>query len=531
MSALAATIGVWLADRLVLGSLQAIVLVALAWVACRRRGRLSAAMQAALWWAVTLKIVLVFAPLPAIRIPILPATPPSTGLALSTSSERVSPTMATAPVATADGTRVPWLLLVVGVWCVGTAWHAARLLVALSATRAMVERATRSDDDAETVGQLAAALGLSAVPEVRLSAEAVAPLVVGFRRPVVLMPMAATLTPDERLMALGHEFTHIRRRDLAWGWIPALAERLFFFHPLVRLAAREYATAREAACDAALVRALDLAPQDYGRLLVRFGVAGERIAWAAGGDSTSAASLRRRLDMLQHLSRSSRGGAWLTAAFMVMALVPSQLVARTAPAAPASILQSGSDVELPRLAPPRPAVAPQNAPADSRPEAAPAPVPQPESTTTVDFLNQRLAETDRLLQDLNATRAGGQALDDQKLLDSATQADLAIERARLAEAMARAEHAHAAQADQAVLAEGARQYAISEAERQLELAKRMQASQQRELERLLADQPELRQRLLRQQFEDLKVQLGVLAEMQKRLEKEAEQLKLQLNQK
>ena len=35
-------------------------------------------------------------------------------------------------------------------------------------------------------------------------------------------------------MALAHELMHVRRRDVLLGCLPALAERLYFFHPLVR---------------------------------------------------------------------------------------------------------------------------------------------------------------------------------------------------------------------------------------------------------------------------------------------------------
>ena len=38
-------------------------------------------------------------------------------------------------------------------------------------------------------------------------------------------PGRAAFTPNERAMALGHELMHVRRHDLALGWVPALAER------------------------------------------------------------------------------------------------------------------------------------------------------------------------------------------------------------------------------------------------------------------------------------------------------------------
>jgi hypothetical protein len=143
----------------------------------------------------------------------------------------------------------------------------------------------------------------------------------------VLLP-AGDFPADERTMMLCHELMHVRRRDLAWGWIPAAAARLFFFHPLAHLASREYLIAREAACDAAVVRALDVASADYARMLVRCGATSAEPALAAGGSSRSFTSLRRRLEMLHDMPahRPSRWG-WIIAA-AVAALVPLQLGAR-----------------------------------------------------------------------------------------------------------------------------------------------------------------------------------------------------------
>ena len=143
-------------------------------------------------------------------------------------------------------------------------------------------------------------------------------------------------------MTLCHELVHVRRHDLALGWVPALAERLFFFHPLARVAAREYLIAREAACDAAVLRALDVAPQEYGRLLLRFGVTRPEPGFSATGASSSTSSLRRRLDMLHHitLSRTSRRATWLLACIVALALLPFQLVART-PGEPAAVRDDG----------------------------------------------------------------------------------------------------------------------------------------------------------------------------------------------
>jgi len=156
--------------------------------------------------------------------------------------------------------------------------------------------------------------------------------VCGVWTPVVLLPTESrtTLSDNERTMTLCHELMHIRRRDLLLGWVPACAERLFFFHPMARLAAREYVTSREAACDAAAMRALDVAADDYGRLLIRLGIATTSPIIAAGGSPFSRSSLKRRLNMLEHHRFSNLPPRWRWAiAVLAAVLIPMQLVARS----------------------------------------------------------------------------------------------------------------------------------------------------------------------------------------------------------
>ena len=132
-------------------------------------------------------------------------------------------------------------------------------------------------------------------------------------------------------MAICHELAHVKRADLWLGCVPALAERLFFFHPLVRLAAREYALSREAACDSAVMDTLEVAPQDYGRLLLALGVSRPRTGLTAAGAAWSFPNLKRRIAMLQNQSaRSTRSRALAVAVvgLAITAMVPMQLAAR-----------------------------------------------------------------------------------------------------------------------------------------------------------------------------------------------------------
>jgi hypothetical protein len=187
---------------------------------------------------------------------------------------------------------------------------------------------------------LSARLSLGRMPAVRVSTDVETPLVIGFVRPIVLLPAAgfARLSDRQQQMSICHELVHIKRADLRWGCIPAVAEWLFFFHPCARLAAREYALAREAACDAAVIEALDAAPQEYGRLLVDLGVAQPRAGLAAAGASWSSSTLKRRLVMLNQLSTvssTSRLLAGVAVAIAAVSIVPVKLVARPAEPPPA----------------------------------------------------------------------------------------------------------------------------------------------------------------------------------------------------
>ena len=61
------------------------------------------------------------------------------------------------------------------------------------------------------------------------------PAVIGFFRPIVLLPMRALigLTPEQLEAVIAHELGHIKRFDVAVNFLQMIAETLFFFHPAV----------------------------------------------------------------------------------------------------------------------------------------------------------------------------------------------------------------------------------------------------------------------------------------------------------
>jgi beta-lactamase regulating signal transducer with metallopeptidase domain len=371
----------WVGERLLTGSVQGAAVVALVWLVCRNIGAIPASARACLWWLASLKLALALVPLPSLEVPLLPSYGPAEAghyvLGPAKAGRDVETTIASHPVdasrfsrlsgallpdpaalspASADeGVRSTepartsrvWLAVAIGLWLAGVAVLTLHLLRVYTRLRSVVRRSTPiGAEAAEIVDRLARLLALKKTPDVRVSDHVTTPLVAGLLRPTVLIPARAldTLSPGERAMAICHEFAHVRRHDLLLGWVPALAERLFFFHPLARLAAHEYVVAREAACDALVLRAMDVAPQAYGRMLVRLGVGGLDPAFMAAGSSPSLWSLRRRLDMLHHLTftGSRRRVIWLFVAVSALTFLPLRLVARAplqpqAPAAATSV--------------------------------------------------------------------------------------------------------------------------------------------------------------------------------------------------
>lgn len=74
------------------------------------------------------------------------------------------------------------------------------------------------------------------------------PLAIG-RSTIVVPRRAASLSPAEQRVLLGHELAHLIRRDPLWLLLIAIVEALLFFQPLNRLARRRLAEASEFAAD------------------------------------------------------------------------------------------------------------------------------------------------------------------------------------------------------------------------------------------------------------------------------------------
>jgi uncharacterized protein (TIGR03067 family) len=122
-----------------------------------------------------------------------------------------------------------------------------------------------------TVSELARRLGLRRPLRVWVTARPFGPAVFGLIQPTLVLskPLLGALAPDQIEPILAHELIHIRRGDIAAGFVQTLAQVVWWFHPCVWWANRAAVRQREQCCDLESVASLGCAPADYARGLLR----------------------------------------------------------------------------------------------------------------------------------------------------------------------------------------------------------------------------------------------------------------------
>lgn len=99
--------------------------------------------------------------------------------------------------------------------------------------------------------ELAERMRISQEVELRESVQVAVPMVIGFLKPVVLVPlgMLANLPAAQVEAILLHELAHIRRRDYLINLVQIFCENVFFFNPAVWWISKLIREEREHCCD------------------------------------------------------------------------------------------------------------------------------------------------------------------------------------------------------------------------------------------------------------------------------------------
>lgn len=229
-------------------------------------------------------------------------------------------------------------------YALGLLLAAARPLLGLWGVRRL-SRACADAGDTPTLTTAAHCARLLGLPAPRLCrADVPVPMTWGWRRPVVVLPLASAAWPEGRLRSvLLHEMAHVKRRDWPGHRLADVACALLWFHPLVWLTARRLRAESELACDD-LVLASGIPAPDYARHLLEIASALPR---AAGRSHTAIAmaqtsQIESRLHMILDKTRTRRTVARRvlltalipgTAALVTLAVLRPDAKAQTAPAA------------------------------------------------------------------------------------------------------------------------------------------------------------------------------------------------------
>jgi beta-lactamase regulating signal transducer with metallopeptidase domain len=145
------------------------------------------------------------------------------------------------------------LSAVVAFWAIGVLLLTARLGMGWWRVRRLHAEALTApaSEWLATATRIAARLGLSREIHVIDSVEVDTPTVIGWLKPVVLLPIAvlASLTPGQVKAILAHELAHVRRHDFVVNLLQTIAETLLFYHPAVWWLSSRIRVEREHCCD------------------------------------------------------------------------------------------------------------------------------------------------------------------------------------------------------------------------------------------------------------------------------------------
>ena len=244
---------------------------------------------------------------------------------------------------------LPYVLLI---WSFGVAAMSARLAVRWWLARRLARRgrAMAAADLQAMATRLAGRLALDRVVRLLQSTDVAVPVVVGWLRPVVILPTAAIagLPPSHIEALLAHELAHVRRHDYLVNLLQSMVETVLFYHPAVWWVSREVRTAREQCCDDLAVAVCDRL--EYVTALTNLAALAThpRIALAAT-DGSLVARVRRLLGDAPRDQGQTTGWAAAVVGVLIVGAVPAglALTPQQTPSTPATPVMTVGEVSKP----------------------------------------------------------------------------------------------------------------------------------------------------------------------------------------
>jgi len=253
-------------------------------------------------------------------------------------------------IAGALADAAPWLIplwgagvLILCVWNLG-GWVATQRLRRLGVRpvgAALVRRASG----------LAARIGVSRPVQLVESSLVQVPVVIGFVRPMVLLPTSIlTGLPPQHLAAiLAHELAHIRRHDYVVNLLQILVETLLFYHPAIWWVSRRIRIERENCCDD-IAAGTCASPRAYAEALVcveEMRPPGGLLAMAATGGGNMVARIQRLVGRPVRPRRETAGVLAAIILSLGLLLVPLAIASAETGPTPTGGTASGSPGDPP----------------------------------------------------------------------------------------------------------------------------------------------------------------------------------------
>jgi uncharacterized protein (TIGR03435 family) len=147
----------------------------------------------------------------------------------------------------------PFFSWIVAIWLIGATAFSLRLLLGWIFAQRLRSTMVRpaSAEWQRTLDRLKACISVSRPVRLLVSGLLQTPAVIGWLRPIVLVPAGALAgLPAEQIEALLlHELAHIRRHDYLVNILQSAVEAVFFYHPAVWWISSHMRAERELCCD------------------------------------------------------------------------------------------------------------------------------------------------------------------------------------------------------------------------------------------------------------------------------------------
>lgn len=317
-------------ESLLLIALQSGALFLVIWGIFRLFPSIPANSKAWIWRLAFLKPLLSLLPFAVITLHILPAsTVISEPLPEVNSALEISTPPPSASFAEPVSERASRLDPVLAIWILGACAVAGYGLWGLGKAVLVIRSASpvTHSELQETLVELMDRAGV--VPPIHLltSPFVQSAMLVGGFKPTIVLPQSAIDegSPSDLRLMLAHEIAHIARRDLTWFGVTTAVQTLFFFNPVVWLAAKCSRLDHESATDRYAAQLAGVPIHTYADMLLRATVAA-RIGLAPGTLRMAASyrTIHRRLEAMKHFNL--KPNAWRKSAIAALALVTCGLL-------------------------------------------------------------------------------------------------------------------------------------------------------------------------------------------------------------